>query len=158
MANVLSERWGDHVVVARGERIDLRSLPALVAVSDDGGGRLGLLTYRIDFNSMEIVTVDALEPGRGVGSALLWHAFAIAREQGLWRVWLITTNDNLRALAFYLRRGMRVATVHENAASWSREVKPSIPEIGDHGIPIIDELELELVIGGEGPPPPRRVG
>ena len=35
--------------------------------------------------------------------------------------------------------------VHPNALARSRELKPSIPEIGLDGIPLRDELELELV-------------
>ena len=146
MAEVVRDRWGDHVVMARGERIDARPLPALVAVAEDGDERVGLLTYRVDSNSLEIVTIDAFERGRGIGSALLGGVIELARMEGVWRVWLITTNDNLDAVAFYLRRGMRLVSVHENAASWSRQVKPSIAETGHHGITVEDELELELLI------------
>ena len=65
---------------------------------------------------------------------------------GCRRVWLITTNDNLRALRFYQRRGFRLVAVHPNALARSRELKPSIPEIGLDGIPLRDELELELTL------------
>jgi len=69
---------------------------------------------------------------------------AVAREEGCRRVWLITTNDNLRALRFYQRRGFHLVAMHPNALARSRELKPSIPEIGLDGIPLRDELELEL--------------
>ena len=69
-----------------------------------------------------------------------------AREAGCGRVWLITTNDNLRALRFYQRRGFRLVAVHPDALERSRELKPSIPEIGLDGIPLRDELELELTL------------
>jgi Acetyltransferase (GNAT) family len=68
------------------------------------------------------------------------------REAGCRRVWLITTNDNLRALRFYQRRGFRLVAVHPDALARSRELKPSIPEIGLDGIPLRDELELELLL------------
>jgi ribosomal protein S18 acetylase RimI-like enzyme len=155
MVEVLADRWGGRVVVARGDVIDLGSLSGLVA-SGDGGEAVGLLTYRVDYNSLEVVTLDALEPCHGAGSALLARAMAIAREADLWRVWLVTTNDNLDAIAFYLRQGMRLVTVHQNAVNWSRQVKPSIPLVGSTGIAIEDEIELEIVTGGEGPPPRRR--
>ena len=69
----------------------------------------------------------------------------LAASLQLRRIWLITTNDNTDALRFYQRRGLRLARLHRGAADRSRAtLKPTIPEIGDHGIPLHDELELEL--------------
>jgi hypothetical protein len=56
----------------------------------------------------------------------------------------VTTNDNLGALRFYQRRGLRLVALHVGAVAESRRLKPSIPEVGHDGIPIRDELELEL--------------
>jgi len=64
---------------------------------------------------------------------------------GCRRVWLVTTNDNVDALAFYQRRGFRLAALHRAAVTEAREtLKPEIPEVARNGIPIRDELELEL--------------
>jgi hypothetical protein len=41
---------------------------------------------------------------------------------------------------------MRLAALHRNAVAESRRLKPEIPETGADGIPIRDELELELVL------------
>jgi hypothetical protein len=74
----------------------------------------------------------------------------IARRAGCSRFWLITTNDNVDALRFYQRRGFRLAALHSGAVDDSRaRLKPEIPEVGDHGIPIRDEIELEQEIGGD---------
>jgi hypothetical protein len=57
---------------------------------------------------------------------------------------VITTNDNLDALRFYPRRGFRLAALYTGAVDESRaRLKPEIPTVGDHGIPLHDELELE---------------
>ena len=70
---------------------------------------------------------------------------ALARDAGCTRLWLITTNDNVDALRFYQRRGFRLAKLHPGAVDDSRaRLKPGIPKLGDHGIPLRDELELEL--------------
>jgi hypothetical protein len=61
----------------------------------------------------------------------------------------MTTNDNLRALRFYQRRGLRLAALYPGAVEESRRLKPSIPLIGENGIPIRDELELELDLEAE---------
>ena len=69
-----------------------------------------------------------------------------ARSHGCSRLWLITTNDNLDALRFYQRRGMRIAAVHAGAIEVSRALKPSISMTGAYGIEIRDELELEKAL------------
>jgi hypothetical protein len=66
------------------------------------------------------------------------------RGSGARRVWLATTNDNLDALAFYQRRGFRLAELRPGAVDAARRLKPTIPAVGAHGIPMRDELELVL--------------
>jgi ribosomal protein S18 acetylase RimI-like enzyme len=137
----LRELWGE-TVVSRGAVHDPTALPGFVA--EEGGERVGLLTYRVDGADCEVVTIDAFPEGAGAGTALLDAAARAARDAGCGRVWLISTNDNLRALRFYQRRGFRLVAVHPDALERSRELKPSIPETGLDGIPLRDELELEL--------------
>jgi ribosomal protein S18 acetylase RimI-like enzyme len=139
----LRQLWGE-TVVSRGAVHDPTALPGFVA--EEGGERVGLLTYRVDGADCEVVTIDAFPEGAGAGTALLDAAARAARDAGCGRVWLITTNDNLRALRFYQRRGFRLVAVHPDALERSRELKPSIPEIGLDGIPLRDELELELTL------------
>ena len=137
----LREVWGD-AVVSRGRLHDPAALPGFVA--DTGGERVGLATYRIEGGDCEVVTINAFPKGGGAGTALIEAVATAARHAGCRRVWLITTNDNLRALRFYQRRGFELVAVHRRALDRSRELKPSIPEIGLDGIPLRDELELEL--------------
>jgi hypothetical protein len=47
-------------------------------------------------------------------------------------------------LRFYQKQGFRLVAVHRNAVEKSRELKPGIPSIGMDGIPIRDEVELEM--------------
>ena len=138
----LEELWSDGIVVSRGTVHEPSTLRGFVAEAD--GKPVGLLTYRIEAGECEVVTIDAFPEGAGAGTAMLEAVAVVAREEGCRRVWLITTNDNLRALRFYQRRGFHLVAVHPNALARSRELKPSIPEIGLDGIPLRDELELEL--------------
>ena len=85
-----------------------------------------------------------MRPGRGIGSTLLEGVANEARRRGCRRLWLITTNDNLNAIRFYQRRGLRLVAVHAGAVDDARRLKPSIPLVGEDGIPIRDELEFEL--------------
>jgi hypothetical protein len=58
------------------------------------------------------------------------------------RLRLTTTNDNLDALRFYQRRGFRIMGVRQGAVDDARTLKPSIPAVGNYGIPLRDELDL----------------
>ncbi|MEU8211316.1 GNAT family N-acetyltransferase [Micromonospora sp. NPDC049044] len=148
--DALHEReWGGPYVVAHDTRHDVRTLPTLVAL-DATATVAGALTYRVEGDGLEVVTVVAAEPGGGAGTALLSAATSIAAEAGLARVWLITSNDNLRALRFYQRRGMRLVGVDPGAVDRARRLKPEIPLVGEHGIPLHDELVLELRIDARG--------
>jgi ribosomal protein S18 acetylase RimI-like enzyme len=142
VAAVLVGSWGSTLVVGRGVVRDASLLPGFLA--ERNGVVVGLLTYAVIGDEMEVVTVDALERQRGTGSLLIEAAVGRARELGLRRVWLITTNDNVDALRFYQRRGFRLAALYPNAIEASRRLKPAIPELGAYGIPIRDELELEF--------------
>jgi GNAT superfamily N-acetyltransferase len=137
--------WGGDLVVGHGTAYQLSTLPTLVAV-DSAGAVVGALTWVEAGDSLEVVSIDATPTGQGIGTALLDSVIAYARERGRRRIWLITTNDNLDALRFYQRRGMRITKVTPDAVEHSRRLKPGIPEIGAYGIPIRDELTLELFI------------
>jgi 2-oxo-4-hydroxy-4-carboxy--5-ureidoimidazoline (OHCU) decarboxylase/GNAT superfamily N-acetyltransferase len=134
-------------VVRMGERIDPLALAGLVAEAE--GRRVGVaMVEESPERGMEVVALFTDPPGAGAGSALLETAWHVAAASGHHRLWLVTTNDNLEALHFYLRRGMRVAAVHGGAVERDRLLKPEIPPFnGENGLPIRDLIELELPTG-----------
>ena len=140
--SLIASRWGSTTIITRGQAHAAETLPGLVALAD--GAPSGLLTYRMTDSACEIVSLDSLVENMGVGTALLRALRDLVRAQGARRVWLITTNDNMRALRFYQKRGFRLAALHADAIKRSRRLKPEIPATGIDGIPIRDELELEL--------------
>jgi GNAT superfamily N-acetyltransferase len=144
MINLVEDRWGSNRVVTRGIIHEIKQLPGFIALFS--GDRIGLLTYFISNNAFEIVTLDSLVEKIGVGTALISTAREFAKQAGCHRIWLITTNDNMPALRFYQKRGFQLVAVHHNALDYSRTLKPEIPLIGLDGIPLRDEIELELVL------------
>ena len=140
--DVLTSSWGATTMVVHGTVYDALSLPALLAEQD--GRIVGLLTYTDSDEGLEIVSLDAVVQHGGVGSCLLTAAVEAAKQAGARRIWLVTTNDNLDALRFYQRRGLRIVDVTPGAVDAARAVKPSIPLMGEYGIPLHDELTLEL--------------
>ena len=135
------QRWGSGRVVTRRTLYNIADLPGFIAWTGDT--RIGLLTYRLSDDAVEIVTLDSLEPGRGIGPALISEIIQYTRVAKYQRLWLITTNDNTPALRFYQMIGFRLVKIHPDAIRQSRELKPEIPLTGLDGIPIRDEIEME---------------
>lgn len=144
----LRASWGGTIMATRGRLHDLGASPGFVATL--GGARIALATYRLAADGCELLSLDSLREGQGAGTALLAAVADAACAAGCRRLWPITTNDNTRALRFYQRRGFRLAALHRDAVAAARLLKPTIPLLGDDAIPIRDELELELPLGGEG--------
>jgi ribosomal protein S18 acetylase RimI-like enzyme len=145
-AEALLERMGSARVVRLGELVDPLELPGFVA--ERPAERLGLLTYIVDGDQLEVLSLHSRVEGVGAGGALLGAAAALAAERGCRRLWLVTTNDNLHALGFYQRRGLRLCALHAGALDHDRTLKPELPEVNpDNRIPLRDLLELELPLG-----------
>jgi GNAT superfamily N-acetyltransferase len=143
--DLLRRTWGSTRVVSRGQIHEAIDLPGFVALVGDQP--VGLVTYRITDAECELTTIDSIRQGIGVGSTLLQAVTKEARRAHCRRLWLITTNDNMKALRFYQRRGFTLAALHRNALVKSRQLKSEIPMIGKDGIPLRDEIELELILG-----------
>ena len=132
-----------------GELIDALTPNGLVAERD--GHPIGLVCWRLDPGEagptaeITCLVVASGERGAGVGRRLLDAAAAALRERRVRRAWLVTTNDNLAALALYQKAGFRLSALRPGAvAAARRALKPGIPAIGEHEIPLRDELELGL--------------
>jgi len=134
--------WLADFIITRGRKVYPAEMPGFYA-ENETGQRVGLLTYEIIGDRCEVITLDAFEQYKGIGTALMKRVDKAARQAGCKRLWFITTNDNLDAIRFYMRRGYTLAAVHVNALEHSRKLKPSIPKIGHFGIPMRDEIEFE---------------
>lgn len=138
---LMDEEFGGRRHARLGELIDILEPPGFVAERD--GAPVGILTFRREGGACELRFIGAVEPHQGVGTALVE---ALRREvAGCERIWLVTTNDNLDALRFYQRRGFALSGLRAGALDEARRsLKPTLPEVGEFGIPLSDELELEL--------------
>ncbi len=146
---LIKKEWGSINVVSRGKVHNVSELPGFIAFI--GEELVGIITFKIYEGKQpdcEIVTINSFKEQSGVGSSLIQEVVRHASAHACKRIWLITTNDNLQALRFYQRRGFRIKNIHIGAIEKSREIKPEIPLIGKNGIPIRDEIELELKLIG----------
>ncbi len=140
----LDDRLGGRWQARRGEVVDVLE-PGLGFVAERAGRPVGLLTFRVDEDSVELSSIAADPAHGGVGTALLAALDGVVRLTDRHWIWVVTTNDNLDALRFYQRRGFRIGEVRVGAVDRARlSIKPSIAGIGAYGIPLRDEFELVL--------------
>jgi ribosomal protein S18 acetylase RimI-like enzyme len=147
--SVWRRRWG-LPIYSPGRQYLPDSVEGLAATASDGEV-LGLVTYVIDGVEAEMVSLDALQTGRGYGSRLLQALEEKLRERGVRIVRHFMANDNTPALAFYQRNGFRLAQVHPEMMLEIRQLKPIIPENGRYGVPLRDLWELTRHFDSELP-------
>jgi ribosomal protein S18 acetylase RimI-like enzyme len=140
---LLEREWGgvEVVALALGGVVDASRLPGWLALSEPDEEVVGLLTYQVGGDVVDIVTINAFAGG-GIGAALVEALVGEVRGTAA-RLRVTTTNDNTRALRFYQRAGFRLAALHPGAVDEARKLKP-IPALGFDGIPIRDELDLTM--------------
>jgi GNAT superfamily N-acetyltransferase len=140
----LMEEWHCPPSVSKGKIIDTTILPGLLIIEDDK--IKGIITYHFENNECEIVTLNSFEENKGIGTILVNGVLDIARNANCKRLWLITTNDDTNAIRFYQKKGFDLKAIYINSMEISRKLKPSIPLIGMDNIPIMHELEFEIIL------------
>jgi len=143
ITNLLINQWGSTNIVSRGKIHDASVLHGFIAMVDDKP--VGLITYNIEGGECEIVTLNSLLDGKGIGTQLIEAVKNVAKDHNCKRIWIIETNDNTKALRFYQKRGFHLIAVYPNALEQSRKLKPEIPLVGTDNIPLRDEIELEIL-------------
>ena len=144
ITSLITEQWGSVDIIYSGKKYNVLELPGYVAIYDEKPA--GLITYQINNDNIQIITLDSLKEGIGIATALVEKVKETAKGKNCKRIWLITTNDNLKALHFYQKRGFTISAVYPNTLEQSRKMKPEIPLSGIGGIPLRDEIELEMKI------------
>jgi len=145
VARFIEEHWQSRVVMSSGKAYYPHLEQGFLERRD--GQIAGLLTYHFDDDGcMEILTLNSTVEGQGIGSLLMLSAIDRARESNCKKIWLTTTNDRLRVVDFHQRLGFRLTKVRLDVVDEARKIKPQIPLTGERGVPIRDELVLELEI------------
>jgi ribosomal protein S18 acetylase RimI-like enzyme len=138
------EHWDAEFVVAHGTVLHPENVSGFIAL--DGNEWIGLVTYTFLDTDCEIVSLDSLREGEGIGTTLIEKVVEEAKASQCRRIHLTTTNANLRGLGFYQKRGFQLCALRVNAMEEARNLKPGIPLIGENGIPLRDEIELEMIL------------
>lgn len=135
------KEWGGDFIISRGKIYKCENLEGFIAEENDE--KVGLITFSIECDEMEIVSIKSMKQKQGIGTVLLDEAKIFGRKNKIKRIFLVTTNDNLNALRFYQKRGFYLSKIYPGSINEARKTKPQIPEIGKNGIPLRDEIELE---------------
>lgn|GEM_PF-31314 len=142
VTDFIVRHWHSDKMLIRGEVIDMTAIDGFALF--ERGELTGLATYVIRGGACEVVSLDSIYGGRGVGRALLDRIKIAAKTTGCDKLRLLTTNDNTEAIEFYQRYGFELAGVNLGAIDREREAKPEIPLIGRHGIPIKHEIDFYI--------------
>lgn len=141
ITEVFQTHWSGDFIVSRGKKYYPKELDGFIACIDTQ--KVGLVTFRNDGDSIEMVSLISIREHQGIGTALVSALIAHAKKYKKRRIWVITTNNNNLAMQFYEHRGFSKVRVYKNAIAKSRKIKPSIPFVDECGIPIRDEIEYE---------------
>jgi len=143
--------WGEDEVECFARTYPIAALPAYVrsahrrlrlTVACDGDEIVGMASYTKEGRTAILVTFNVLpkSQGRGAARALVSAMTDELCAEGVDRVVVATTNDNLPALVFYQRLGFVITGVKVGAVLEHHGGVIS----GFAGIPIRDEIQLEL--------------
>jgi len=77
--NLFINNWGSDFIVSRGKIQKPENLEGIIA--EENGEKLGLATVNAENNEMELVTLDSLKPGRGIGTILLNEVINMAKKR-----------------------------------------------------------------------------
>ena len=142
--NFILKRWFSLEMILRGKIVDLKNIDGFYI--EDKNNIIAVITYRIIDFSLEIISIDSVYENRGIGSLLINKVKDFAAECNLKNIIVITTNDNLRALDFYQKRGFILNKVFFDSIQQARKLKPEIPIKNENGILIRDEIELKFLL------------
>ena len=141
---VLEKTWGSVYLAINGKLWDSRTMPGFAAVSGDDV--IGYLLYEFHDDICEIMVLESVLENIGAASALIERVKRTAKSNRVSKVIVQTSNDNIRAFRFYQRRGFTIREFRLGAMDDARRLKPSIPLIGEDGIPLRDEIEFETEV------------
>lgn len=141
---ILTEEWGNVKIVVHGEWFDLSKSKAFVCIEENK--IVGIITYCYKDNKCEITSLVSLKEHCGIGQKLMSLVVDECRLSDMKKIFLVTTNDCIRAYKFYQQFGMELEEVRLNQLDVSRKMKPEIPSIGEDNIPLKHELQFCIVL------------
>jgi len=139
VAEAARTAWNSFEIDCSDFEAHLERAPTLVAWHGDQAA--GVICYQFEERTVHLAMLNVRPrwQGHGIGGRLIRTMLDAARAEGLTCAVVITTNDNLPALAFYQKLGFRISAVRPD-----RVTETHGPRKGFSGLPMRDEIELEM--------------
>jgi len=115
---ILSDTWGFPLLAINGKLWDSRTMPGYAAVC--GTDVIGYLLYEFHNGVCEIMVLESVVQNIGIATALIEQVKQIAKEAGVDKVIVQTSNDNTHAIRFYQRRGFTIREIRIDAMEVAR--------------------------------------
>ena len=144
MRGVMRKWWGSESVVIRKSKYEPAEMDGFIAFQNDE--RVGLVILRYDETLCEIMSLTISGSHPQIGKRLILSTVEDAMKNNSARIVVVTTNDNISALRFYQKSGFRLCELRVGIIKESRKIKPQIPLVGNYQIPILDEIELVMIL------------
>ncbi len=142
LLSLLNAEFGSEKIAIRGNLLNALNYPGYIAEIEKD--LVGAVIFEEQPDAIEIITINSIRPKQGVGGALIEKVIEHAKKLRKRTIKVITTNDNTHALRFYQKRGFFMTAFFPNSITLARKLKPEMPTIGNDGIPIRDEIELQM--------------
>lgn len=142
----IEKYWNSVYMVYKGKLINMLEIRH-VMVRNTEGAIIGLLCYYQERNCFHVVSMNAVEPNKGIGSALIEQLYMLAVKEGISHLQVETTNDNVVAIGFYQKMGFDIIAIRLNEVENQRLLKPEILLIGYHNIPIRHIIQFRKNVG-----------
>ena len=142
----IEKYWNSVYMVYKGKLINMLEIRH-VMVRNTEGAIIGLLCYYQERNCFHVVSMNGVEPNKGIGSALIEQLYMLAVKEGISHLQVETTNDNVVAIGFYQKMGFDIIAIRLNEVENQRLLKPEIPLIGYHNIPIRHNIQFRKNVG-----------
>jgi GNAT superfamily N-acetyltransferase len=142
VAELIGNAFGSVRMISNDHLIEDASLLDGFAAEIDGRP-VGCALFNDVDGDVELVALVSTYRGAGVGTGLLESAVERGKREGWTRLWLVTSNDNIDAIRMYQRAGWDWTEFRRDSITKARALKPEIPEIGNHGIPVRHEIHFE---------------
>ena len=144
LEELMNRDWGGLPLVIRGKKFYPSQLDGIIAENENGIA--GFLFYEVRDKDCEIIVFEVFDKFKGTGTSILDNLKEVAKDKKCQRIYLMTTNDHLDALRFYQKRGFHICGIHIDSVKNSIKIKPTIGMIGDHDIPVRDEIDFEFLL------------
>jgi ribosomal protein S18 acetylase RimI-like enzyme len=142
IATLANYFWGETEVESFGRSYQVSELPAHVACDEDE--IVGVASYAREGDETNLVMLNVLPQwqGRGAARDLIAAVIEMMQAEGVKRIVLSTTNDDLPALGLYQQMGFVITNVDVGKMVEHHGGE----ELGFAAIPVRDEIQMELVL------------